>query len=105
MQETERWTFSYIGADIDFSKVSAETNIGITNVVAFAGAYGGQTLSAPSGLGHAVGAGIENYMNNRIRGMSYTANLYEGLSSNEYVSYGGTTTTGETKEKVKGETK
>lgn len=101
MQETKRWTFSYIGTDRDFSKITKETNIHIGNVMACS--YASSSMSSgPSrspSMSSNISRGIDNYMSGRAMGMTSTNNMYEGCVSNENITVGNADNTTKEEEK------
>jgi hypothetical protein len=70
-QETGKWTFVYIGANQDLSKISKDLNIPTANMLAF--------NATPEGLKRATythGTALSDYLDNRTLGVTQSANFY-----------------------------
>lgn len=71
LQDTNRWTFTYLGANQDLSKVSQSLNIPMGNTMSFA--------ATPSGLKNAASVnavGTNSYLTSRMRGQTCSVDFY-----------------------------
>lgn len=71
LQETGRWTFTYLGANQDMSQVSRELNIPTNNTQAFAATIGGVR-----GASVANKTGTEYYLNSIKKNKSCVSDFY-----------------------------
>lgn len=76
LQQTERWTFGYVGANQDLSEVTATTGILNNNMLKYTSNSVG-TRAMNVSLNSAVGT----YFNSRSAGVTYTANLFAPVGS------------------------
>lgn len=88
LQETKRWTFSYLGANQDLTKVSQQLGIFSGNIQGFAANSAGIAQASATNSGSTTG-----YMNLRSRGVGATMDFYD-LTADE--NKGGQAQTGNT---------
>lgn len=92
VQETGRWTFTYIGSRQDLAEErilreqAGAMGVSMANVVGFAGMSGFTGASGTSGTsGSALSVGIDNYMSSRSMGIRADNDLYRGYTAAEGV--------------------
>ena len=73
LQDTGRWTFSYVGANVDLSKVQQQTGIHISNIMSYTSDAAG-TKAAFANRAASVGAYTAS---TRMRTESYWTNTDE----------------------------
>lgn len=101
LQDTKRWTFSYLGANQDLTRVSQSLNIPIGNTFAF--------VASSQGMGRAMNvnsASTAGYMNMRSTGVKSVNNFYnqpdgDGSSTGVTTDSSNNTTISGTKPTVK----
>ena len=79
LNKTKRWTFSYLGANQDLSKVSEQTNINLGNTASFNSRTKGGVMRAFSMNALA----LHDYSDNLSRGVYASANFYAGNEAKE----------------------
>lgn len=78
MQKLGNWTFTYIGANQDLSKVTAQMNIPAGNVMAFAASAGGYTAMSASNI-----RSTDSYLKDRLSGKKMKSNFYTDTTDAE----------------------
>lgn len=81
MNDTKRWTFTYLGANQDLSKVSTATNIYRGNTMAFAA-----NTKGVSGVFASNATSLHNYAYILASGCTMTGQLFTGTSMNNFYS-------------------
>jgi len=73
LQETERWTFVYLGANQDLTEVSKNMHIPVSNTMSFTGPQGLTGASGPTGS-HSTG--LKTYFEGRKMGKRSSKSFY-----------------------------
>jgi uncharacterized protein YegL len=73
LEGTKRWTFGYVGANQDLSKINENLKIAVNNSMNYI-----STSTGTNVMYTATSASLGNYMSNRSVGATYTANLFNG---------------------------
>lgn len=87
LQATGRWTFSYLGANQDLSKITENLGILRGNTFAFVASAAGVGLASSSNV-----AATTNYMNTRSMGVKSVSNFYSPENTGPADSSGQSTT-------------
>lgn len=78
LQETDRWTFTYLGANVDVNQIARDYNFDAGNVQSYAATGAGM---AKGSLLNSVGT--SRFMKSRLAGATRSASFYSGPDEDE----------------------
>lgn len=81
LESTKRWTFGYVGANQDLSKVTESLKLSVNNAMK----YDSNTVRGQQVMYAAVNCSTADYMHNRSKGVTYSENLYGSEKKDENI--------------------